>query len=134
MASSLTQPILDGGLLLGQLELQKGLQIQYLQAYRKSVLAAFSNVDQMLIAVQQITAQEKIQRKVVDSSRRAFVLSEQQMNSGTVNMVTLLQVEETLFTAEDQLAQVQLARLLAVVGLFQALGGGWPPKVTPDVG
>jgi NodT family efflux transporter outer membrane factor (OMF) lipoprotein len=131
MASSLTQPILDGGLLLGQLENQKGLQLQYLQAYRKSVLAAFSNVDQMLIAVQQTAAQEQIQRKVVDSSRRAFVLSEQQMNSGTVNLVTLLQVEETLFTAEDQLAQVQLARLLAVVGLYQALGGGWPPKVTP---
>jgi multidrug efflux system outer membrane protein len=133
-AASLTQPLFDGGLLLGQLELQKGLQLQYVQAYRKSVLAAFSNVDQALIAVEQTTAQEQIQRKVVDSSRRAFNLSEQQMNSGTVNMVTLLQVEETLFTAEDQLAQVQLARLLAVVGLFQALGGGWPPKVTPGVG
>jgi outer membrane protein, multidrug efflux system len=40
-------------------------------------------------------------------------------------------VEQTLFTAEDQLAQVRLARLLAVVGLFQALGGGWPPKAGP---
>jgi outer membrane protein TolC len=49
-------------------------------------------------------------------------------------MVTLLQVEQTLFTAEDQLAQDQLARLLAVVGLFQALGGGWPPKVGPGIG
>jgi outer membrane protein TolC len=42
----------------------------------------------------------------------------------------LLQVEQTLFTAEDQLAQDRLARLLAAVSLFQALGGGWPP-VTP---
>jgi outer membrane protein TolC len=45
-------------------------------------------------------------------------------------MVTLLQVEQTLFTAEDQLAQVRLARFQAIVGLFQALGGGWPP-ITP---
>jgi outer membrane protein, multidrug efflux system len=127
---SLTQPLFDGGLLLGQLELQKGLQVQYLQAYRKAVLSAFSNVDQALIAVRQTTVEEQIQRKVVDSSRRAFNLSEQQMSGGTVNMVTLLQVEQTLFTAEDQLAQDQLARLLAVVSLYQALGGGWPPKVT----
>jgi outer membrane protein, multidrug efflux system len=126
-AAGLTQPIFDGGLLLGQFELQRGLQAQFLQAYRKSVLSAFSNVEQALIAVEQTTAQERIQENVVKASRRAFTLSEQQMNSGTVNMVTLLQVEQTLFTAEDQLAQDQLARLLAVVSLFQALGGGWPP-------
>jgi outer membrane protein, multidrug efflux system len=126
-AAGLTQPVFDGGLLLGQFELQRGFQAQFLQAYRKSVLSAFSNVEQALIAVEQTTAQERIQENVVKASRRAFTLSEQQMNSGTVNMVTLLQVEQTLFTAEDQLAQVQLARLLAVVSLFQALGGGWPP-------
>jgi len=34
-----------------------------------------------------------------------------------------------MFTAEDKLAQVRLARLLAAVSLFQALGGGWPPTV-----
>jgi NodT family efflux transporter outer membrane factor (OMF) lipoprotein len=133
-AASLTQPLFDGGLLLGQFELQKGLQAQFLQAYRKSVLSAFSNVEQALIAVEQTTIQERIQQNVVKASRRAFMLSEQQMNSGTVNMVTLLQVEQTLFTAEDQLAQDQLARLLAVVSLFQALGGGWPPTVAANAG
>jgi len=133
-AASLTQPLFDGGVLLGQFELQKGLQAQYLQTYRKSVLSGFANVEQALIAVEQTTIQERIQQNVVKSSRRAFVLSEQQMNSGTVNMVTLLQVEQTLFTAEDQLAQVQLARLLAIVSLFQALGGGWPPTVPANAG
>jgi multidrug efflux system outer membrane protein len=133
-AASLTQPLFDGGVLLGQFELQKGLQAQFLQAYRKSVLSAFSNVEQALIAVQQTTAQERIQENVVKASRRAFTLSEQQMNSGTVNMVTLLQVEQTLFTAEDQLVQVRLARLLAVVSLFQALGGGWPPAAPVHAG
>jgi outer membrane protein TolC len=91
-------------------------------------------VEQSLIAIAQTTAQERIQENVVKASSRAFTLSEQQMNSGTVNMVTLLQVEQTLFTAEDQLVQVRLARLLAVVSLFQALGGGWPPTVTAHSG
>jgi outer membrane protein TolC len=49
------------------------------------------------------------------------------LREGTVNLVTLLQVEQQLFTAEDTLTQVQLARLLAAVSLFQALGGGWSP-------
>jgi outer membrane protein, multidrug efflux system len=126
-AASLSQPIFDGGVLLGTFEQEKGLQAQMLQAYRKAVLNGFSNVEQALIAVEQTTAQERIQQNVVKASRRAFDLSKQQMTQGTVNMVTLLQVEQTLFTAEDQLAQDQLARLLAVVSVFQALGGGWPP-------
>jgi outer membrane protein, multidrug efflux system len=126
-AAGLTQPLFDGGVLLGQFELQRGMQAQFLHAYRKAVLSGFSNVEQALIALEQTTEQTRIQENVVKASRRAFTLSEQQMNSGTVNMVTLLQVEQTLFTAEDQLAQDQLARLLAVVSLFQALGGGWPP-------
>lgn len=130
VAASLAQPIFDGGVLLGTFEQQKGVQAQTLHLYRKAILSAFSNVEQALIAVEQTTAQERIQENVVKASRRAFTLSEQQMKSGTVNMVTLLQVEQTLFTAEDQLAQVRLARLQAVVSLFQALGGGWPP-ITP---
>jgi NodT family efflux transporter outer membrane factor (OMF) lipoprotein len=131
-AASLTQPLFDGGVLLGQLELQKGLQDQYLQAYRKSILSAFSNVEQSLIAVQQTTEAESIQAKVVKSSRRAFELSEQQLKAGTLNLVTLLQTEETLFTAEDLLAVDRFNRMLAIVSLFEALGGGWPPAPGPD--
>jgi NodT family efflux transporter outer membrane factor (OMF) lipoprotein len=131
-AASLTQPLFDGGVLLGQLELQKGLQDQYLQAYRKSILSAFSNVEQSLVAVQQTTEAERIQERVVSSSRRAFDLSEQQLKAGTLNLVTLLQTEETLFTAEDALAVDRYNRLLGVVGLFQALGGGWPPAGTDE--
>ena len=126
-AASLTQPVLDGFLLEGQLDLQLGLRQQFLQAYRKAVLSAFSDVEKALIALEQTSLQEKYQREVVLASQMAFYLSEQQLREGTVNLVTLLQVEQTLFQAEDQLVQVQLARLLAGVSLFQALGGGWSP-------
>jgi multidrug efflux system outer membrane protein len=126
-AASLTQPVFDGFLLEGQLELQLGLRQQALQTYRKSVLSAFSDVEKALIALQQTTLQEKYQREVVLASQMAFYLSEQQLREGTVNQVTLLQVEQTLFQAEDALVLVQLSRLLAGVSLFQALGGGWSP-------
>jgi outer membrane protein, multidrug efflux system len=127
LAASLTQPVFDGFLLEGQLELQLGLREQALQAYRKAVLSAFSNVEQALIALQQTTLQVRYQTNVVRASQTAFDLSEQQLRAGTVNLVSLLQVEETLFQANDQLAQDQLSLLLAAVGLFQALGGGWSP-------
>jgi outer membrane protein, multidrug efflux system len=126
-AASLTQPIFDGFLLEGQLELQLGLRQQLLQTYRKDVLSAFSDVEKALVALEQTGLQEKYQREAVLASQMAFYLSEQQLREGTVNLVTLLQTEQTLFQAEDQLVQVQLSRLLAGVSLFQALGGGWSP-------
>jgi outer membrane protein, multidrug efflux system len=62
---------------------------------------------------------------VVESSRRAFDLSETRLREGTIDLVTLLNTQQTLFQAQDVLAQVRLARFQAIVSLFQALGGGW---------
>ena len=52
------------------------------------------------------------------------------MRGGTVNLITVLQTQQTLFTAENTLVQVRLSKLLAAVSLFQALGGGWTPAGT----
>ena len=103
------------------------MQQQFLQSYRKSVLNAFSNVEQALIAIQQDTIQEGLQREVVRTANQAFTLSEQRLREGTIDLTTVVQLEQTLFTAEAQLSTIRLNRLLAVVSLFQALGGGWPP-------
>ncbi len=124
----LTQPIFDGLRLQGQLDLTKGRQDELLQNYRKAVISAFADVDNALVAIQQTTRREQLQREVVVSSRRAFEIAEERLRSGTVDLVTVLQTQQTLYQAEDALAQARLARLQAIVSLFQALGGGWLPK------
>src|SRR6476659_6013805 len=130
VAAGLTQPIFHGGQLLGNLDLQKGAQDQLLQSYRKAVISGFTDVDKALIAIRETALAEQLQRKVVTSSRRAFDLSDQQLQAGTVNLITLLHVQQTLFQAQDALAQARLARLQAIISLYQALGGGWLPKPT----
>src|SRR5262249_21560998 len=131
MTASLTQPLFDGGLLLGQLELAQGRQLEALQTYRRTVISAFRDVEQALIALQQETIRERLQNEVVRTSRVAFNISEQRLREGTLDLPTLLQTQQTLFAAQDLLAQIRLARLQAVVALYQALGGGWSPLV-PD--
>jgi multidrug efflux system outer membrane protein len=130
LTASLTQPIFDGFLLESQLKQAKGVQLQNLNAYRKVVLSAFADVEKALIALQKFTLQERLQGEVVAASRQAFDIAERQLNGGTVNLVTVLQVEQTLFTAENTLIQVRLNKLLAATSLFQALGGGWTPGGT----
>jgi outer membrane protein, multidrug efflux system len=128
LTSGLTQPIFEGGKLLGNLDLQKGRQDELLQNYRKAVISAFSDVENGLDAVRQTAIRQRLQANVVASSRRAFQISEQRLREGTIDLVTVLQTEQTLFQGEDAFVQAQLAHVLAVVGLYQALGGGWLPK------
>jgi len=128
LASSLTQPIFDGFLLQSQLEQAKGVQLQNLQAYRKAVLSAFVDVEKALVALQKFTLQEQLQREAVTNSQAAFDVAETQLRGGTVNLITVLQTQQTLFTAENALVQVRLSKLLAASSLFQALGGGWIPN------
>ena len=127
LAAGLTQPIFDGFLLESELKQAKGLQVQSLQAYRKAVLSAFTDVEKALVALAQFTRQEKLQADAVAASRKAFDVSETQFRGGTVNLLTVLQTEQTLFTAENILVLVRLNKYLAASSLFQALGGGWTP-------
>jgi outer membrane protein, multidrug efflux system len=127
LTAGLTQPLFDGFLLESQLKQAKGVQLQSLQAYRKAVLSAFADVEKALVALTQLTLQERLQIEAVKDSQKAFDVSETQLRAGTVNLITVLQTQQTLLTAENTLAQVRLTKLLAASSLFQALGGGWTP-------
>jgi NodT family efflux transporter outer membrane factor (OMF) lipoprotein len=128
-AVSLTQPVFDGFRLQGQLKLQRGLEEETLQTYRKSVISAFSDVENALIAIRETAERERLLRDAVASSRRAFDLSERRLREGTIDLVTLLTAQQTLFQNQDALSQARLLRLQAIVSLYQALGGGWEPRI-----
>jgi NodT family efflux transporter outer membrane factor (OMF) lipoprotein len=128
LTAGLTQPIFHGGALLGNVDLQKGKQDELLQTYRKTVITAFGDVENALDAVRQTALRERLQGDVVRASRQAFDLSEQRFREGTIDLVTLLQTQQTLYSAQDVLVQARLAHIQAIVSLYQALGGGWLPK------
>jgi multidrug efflux system outer membrane protein len=125
VAAGLTQPLIDGYQLQGQLDLQKGRAAEFAASYRKAIIQALSDVENALVALQQTTERERLQREAVAASRRALEITERQLREGTIDLVTLFNIQTTLFTAQDTLAQVRLLRFQAVVSLYQALGGGW---------
>ncbi len=134
LAAGLTQPIFDGGTLRGQLEQARGRQAELLADYRKSVVQAFTDVDNALTAWRYMTEQEALQRVAVETARRAADIARAQMEAGTVDITTVLTAETTLFGDETTLVQVRLARVQALLNLYKALGGGWsePPGPVPE--
>jgi multidrug efflux system outer membrane protein len=125
ISASVTQPIFQGGALAGQYQYSKARYRELLADYHKAVISAFGNVEDSLIALQQTADQLQRQQLAVTSAKTAFDYAQKQFHAGTINILTLLNTESALFTAEDLLVQVKYARLQALVGLFNALGGGW---------
>lgn len=124
-AGGFTQTLFDNGALAGQLANAKGRYDELLADYRKAVVQAFTDVENALTALRYATDQEGLERDAVTTARRAADIARAQLAAGTVDVTTVLTAEQTLFTDEDTLAQVRLARFQALVDLYKALGGGW---------
>lgn len=125
LAAGLTQPIFEGGALEGQYANAQARYDELLATYRKSVRAAFGNVEDALTAVRETTEQLARQEQATATARHAYELAQAQMAAGTITVLTVLNTETALFTANDALVQARFARLQALVSLYNALGGGW---------
>ena len=125
ISAGLTQPIFHGGALRGQVVFSNARYSELLSAYHKTVISAFSNVEDALIAAQQTKEQQIRQQEAVSRARRAFEFAQTQMSAGIVNILTVLNTENALFSAQDELVQIQFLHLQSMVALYTALGGGW---------
>ncbi len=125
IGASLLQPIFDGGRLRAQIDVAAARERELVENYRKAVFAALADVESALAAGRRTAEQELLQHQVVEQARLALRLAEIRYREGADDLLTALDAQRTLFQAEDQLAQLRLARLQASLGLFKALGGGW---------
>jgi len=125
ISAGLTQPIFHGGALRGQVAYSQARYAELLTTYHKTVLTAFSNAESALVETQQTAEQQKRQQEAVAAAQRAFDFAQTQMSAGIVNILTVLNTENALFSAQDELAQVNYLHLQALVDLYTALGGGW---------
>jgi len=125
LTAGVTQPIFQGGALSGQYQFDKARYAELVADYHKAVISAFSNTEDSLVALQQTADQERRQQDAVNKARNAYDLSQAQWHAGVINILTVLNTETVLFTAEDALEQVKFSHMQALIGLFGALGGGW---------
>lgn len=125
IGASLLQTIFHGGELIAQNDRAYYRREELLAAYRKSALSAFADVDAALVGVSASTLQEEQQSIAATSAAEALHIAEVQYKAGSADFLSVLSAQQTLYAAQDQLAQTRATRLQAIVGLFRALGGGW---------
>jgi len=123
--SSLAQPIFTAGKLRSNVRFVEAQQQATLLFYQQTIQGAFRNVSDALIAyrkTQEFRSQEEL---LFQSAQDAARLSHMRYTGGVTGYLEVLTNETNAFSAELGLVQAQLNELLALVQLYEALGGGW---------
>lgn len=122
---SLAQTLFDGGRLDAQQAISESQRLELVENYRSAILTALQETDDALDRVQTSQHREELKQTVNERAARTLELTELRYREGSDELLTLLDAQRTLFQTRDQLVQLRLARLVATVDLYKALGGGW---------
>jgi NodT family efflux transporter outer membrane factor (OMF) lipoprotein len=122
---SLAATLFDGGLRQAQTDEARAAYVATVATYRQTVLTAFQDVEDNLVALRLLAQEAEVQARAVDDATRALAITENQYRAGTVGYLEVMTAETNKLTAERTAADVLGRRMTATVLLIKALGGGW---------
>jgi multidrug efflux system outer membrane protein len=125
LAAAFTQPVFEGGRLKSNVRLAEAQHEQALLSYEQTIQGAFRDVSNALIAYRKNREFRIEQQHLLEAAQDAARLSTERFNAGTTDYLEVLTNETNAFSAELGLAQAEGNELIALVQLYQALGGGW---------
>jgi len=124
-AGTLTQPVFEAGSLHAGVRLAQAQEQQMLLTYKQTIVGAFQQVSDSLVAYQKDREYREQQQQLTFSAQEADRLSNILYQHGGASYLQVLTSETNYFAAELNLAQAQLNERLSLVQLYNALGGGW---------
>jgi len=125
LAGDITGPIFTGGRLKNQYRASMAQRDQAKIAFEKAVTQAFGEVSTSLSAHQMLAKAYREQLVSAEAYHDAINLSLVRYDSGLANYLEVVDAQIQAYPAESAVVTYDLGRKLALVSLYQALGGGW---------
>ncbi|MBU6247276.1 MAG: efflux transporter outer membrane subunit [Xanthomonadaceae bacterium] len=125
VGAAITAPLFQGGALRHQERAARAAYVEAAEQYRGTVLVAFQNVADTLVALQQDADGLTSAASAADAAKVTLDLSQRQWKDGYANYLAVLNAEQAYQQARMTLVQARAARLADTAALYQALGGGW---------
>ncbi|HQY27855.1 MAG TPA: efflux transporter outer membrane subunit [Burkholderiaceae bacterium] len=94
-------------------------------AYRQTVLTAFGEVEDNLVALSVLADQENVQREALAAARTSLDIVTLQYKAGTVSYLNVIVAQTAVLQGERAVLDLRGRRLAATVALIRALGGAW---------
>ncbi len=120
-----SQPIFNAGSLRANVRLAQAQQQQALFTYQQSLQTAFREVADSLSAYQKFREYREHQEALSTAAQGGASLSDMRYQGGVTSYLEVLTSQTTFFAAELNLARARLNERLALVQIYNALGGGW---------
>ena len=122
---SVSWNIFDAGRIRSNIELQKAIQKEALLAYQKTILTAFQDVENALIAYTKDQQRRTALIDAVTANRKAVKLSTLLYTEGQTDFLNVLDAQRSQYTSEQALVLSTRSLSTDLVALYKALGGGW---------
>lgn len=123
LGSSLLAPIFSRGRLTSELQFVSAVQLEAVERYRQTILAALAEVEDARIAGGRSFERAKLLDTIVDEARLTARLANVQYIEGEEDLQNVLDAETSLSRAEDAQAVGRLERLFAGIALYRSMGG-----------
>jgi len=124
----LVGPIFDAGKRRSNVEVQRARTEQLQRQYEQTIIEAFADVEDTLIAIEKLGDELEARRTQMIAAQSASKLSRARYDGGVTSYLEVLESERSKFRAELSQSIVRRERLVAYVELYKALGGGWTPE------
>jgi NodT family efflux transporter outer membrane factor (OMF) lipoprotein len=132
LGASATETIFDAGSRAAAVEVARATYDQNVADYRQTVLTAFQQIEDELVALRVLEQQAAAEDLAVASARHAVEVTLNQYLAGTVAYTSVITEQTQLLGDEQTALAIQQSRLVASVTLIEALGGGWRASDLPS--
>lgn len=131
IGGNLLQPIFNAGRNTSRVEVAESQQRQALFRYEQSILQAFREVEDGLIAYRKTGERRNEEGGRVAAERQVLALAELRYRGDVAPYLDVLDAQRQLFDAELNEAVAVRDQWLALILLYRSLGGGWPTAPEP---
>ena len=125
VSPTVTWRIFDAGRIYSNIQLQKTAQQAMIWQYRSTILTALQEVEDALVTYATDQQRRVELQDAAQQSQESLVLARQQYQHGLVSFLNVLDAEQMLYSAQDNLTQSDETISTDLVALYKALGGGW---------
>ncbi|MGB3471851.1 MAG: efflux transporter outer membrane subunit [Erythrobacter sp.] len=125
IVGNVLQPIFDAGLRGAQVDEADANAKAAIASYGSTALAALSDAEDNLDAVQVLGQRELILETAAEEAGTAYALAQLQYSEGEIDLIDVLNFQQRLFSAERNLVGLRRQRIEQWVALNLALGGAW---------
>jgi NodT family efflux transporter outer membrane factor (OMF) lipoprotein len=125
LGAGLAQAVFDAGLRSAQKAETIAVYDETVAAYRSTVLNAFQEVEDNLVALSLLEQEAAVQDDAVKAARESVAIANNQYKAGTATYIVVVVLQAAALNNERAALAILGRRLNASVGLIKALGGGW---------